>query len=44
MSFLTCSPILLDPDFTQSWIAYKADCTQERHLFISMKHSNLPPL
>ena len=29
---------------TDMWIACKADCPQERHLFISMKHPNLPPL
>ena len=26
----------------RTWIARKADCTQEHHLFISMKHPHLP--
>ena len=28
----------------ESRIAQKLDCTQESHLFISTKHSHLPPL
>ena len=28
----------------RTWIARKADCTQERHLFISTKHPQSPPL
>ena len=33
-----------DPDCILSQIACKADCTQERHLFISMKNPHLPLL
>ena len=27
----------------RTWIAHKADCSQEHHLFISTKHPQLPP-
>ena len=36
------SLILSDPDCIQSQIARKADCTQECHLFIRMKHPPYP--
>ena len=35
---------LSDPYCTLSQIAHKADCTQECHLFIILKHPHLPPL
>ena len=31
-------------DSANIWIAHKADCPQECHLFISKKHPHLPPL
>ena len=33
---------LLNPDCTYRRIPHKADCTQERHLFISTKHPLTP--
>ena len=41
---MTISEIDHEVGLTLRWIDHKADSPQKSHLFISMKHPNLPPL